>query len=253
MSTPTQSNRLRLPGPKPSQLGLGPLSKPWFHNPHLATIDGLHYNFQAAGEFDLAVAPQYKMDSQVRTEPRSTTWSVITAAATTLNGHVVQFAADNSVLVDGQPVTIDNGNMLDFGDDSALAYADGQYFVIYPGMSTRPIFRFDPEGSAGAEIGLYYPAGAGGLTGLLGNANGDPSDDLALRDGTPLGSHPSDSTILGTLANSWRVTSSTWLGWSRACAVGAVAEHSDHRDLEFAEGLVEAQAAPVAFGSAVSR
>ena len=47
--------------------------------------------------------------------------------------------------------------------------------------------------------------------------------------------------------------SSTSLGWSGALvAVGAAAEDLDDRDLEVAQNLVEAQAAPVAFGS-VSR
>lgn len=47
--------------------------------------------------------------------------------------------------------------------------------------------------------------------------------------------------------------SSTLLGWSGALAVGAAAEETDDRGLEFAEGLVEGQAAPWAFGSAVRR
>ena len=50
-----------------------------------------------------------------------------------------------------------------------------------------------------------------------------------------------------------RPPSSTWLGWSGALAVGAVAEDLDDRDLEVFQGLVEAQAAPAAFGLAVRR
>ena len=47
--------------------------------------------------------------------------------------------------------------------------------------------------------------------------------------------------------------SSTWLGGSGALAVGAAAEHSDDRCLDLDQQLVEAQAAPWAFGSAVKR
>ncbi|MFM6072161.1 MAG: SdrD B-like domain-containing protein, partial [Dolichospermum sp.] len=46
---------------------------------------------------------------------------------------------------------------------------------------------------------------AGLLQGLLGNGDGDSTNDFALRDGTGLGPNPSVQTIHTTFADSWRV------------------------------------------------
>ncbi|MFM5959196.1 MAG: hypothetical protein ACKOQ2_18885, partial [Dolichospermum sp.] len=43
------------------------------------------------------------------------------------------------------------------------------------------------------------------LQGLLGNGDGDSTNDFALRDGTGLGPNPSVQTIHTTFADSWRV------------------------------------------------
>jgi len=47
---------------------------------------------------------------------------------------------------------------------------------------------------------------AGSLQGLLGNGDGDSTNDFALRDGTDLGSNPSVQTIHTIYADSWRIT-----------------------------------------------
>ncbi|MFM6267430.1 MAG: hypothetical protein ACKPFA_13145, partial [Dolichospermum sp.] len=46
---------------------------------------------------------------------------------------------------------------------------------------------------------------AGSLQGLLGNGDGDSTNDFALRDGTGLGPNPTVATIHTTFADSWRV------------------------------------------------
>ena len=51
----------------------------------------------------------------------------------------------------------------------------------------------------------------GTVQGLLGNANGDPSKDLTLADGTILPTNLPTSELYGAYADSWRVTQATSL------------------------------------------
>lgn len=61
------------------------------------------------------------------------------------------------------------------------------------------------------RLRLFVPTGDHDVTGLLGNANGVPGDDLAFRTGGQLAANPSRQLLHGDYADSWRITNETSL------------------------------------------
>jgi len=122
-----------------------------------------------------------------------------------LQGHALELRADDSLLQDGAPVTLADGRQLNYGDGAALIHSQGRYYVLLPGEADRrPVVSWSR-----GQFGLSVPEGGGDLTGLLGNANGEAKDDLALRDGTSLPADAGPAVLDGTFADSWRVTEAT--------------------------------------------
>ncbi|MBY8872286.1 VWD domain-containing protein [Micromonospora sp. PLK6-60] len=186
-----------------------------YGDPHLVTVDGRYTSFQSAGEFDLAVSERYDMDIQTRFKPMSN-WSAFDRAAMEVNGHRVELTQDGRLLVDGAVVDLPENSLLDLHANAAVVHTKkglftDTYYVIWPGAGERPIFSWQP-GPGSPRVGLYFPRSAqSDLRGLLGDANGDPADDLRLRDGTRLPADTSPSTIHGAYADSWRITDATSL------------------------------------------
>ncbi len=170
-------------------------------DPHLATFDGLSYDLQAVGEFELVQSEQLGVDVQMRTVPRSDAASTIGALAMNVNDYGVEIAADGGLLIDGEEATVASGQSLDLGDGASIAADSGLYTVTWPGQeSTRPKLRM-----WGTNVKMDVPY-APDVRGLLGNADGDRSNDLALADGEVLSASSSAAVIHGSFANSWRVT-----------------------------------------------
>ncbi|MGH8894918.1 MAG: hypothetical protein ACRDWY_16695, partial [Actinomycetes bacterium] len=72
--------------------------------------------------------------------------------------------------------------------------------LTWPGIEGRLVMVMD-----GRSLGFVVPASTS-AQGLLGNANGDPNDDLAFRDGEVLPAGSSPSVIHGGFADSWRIS-----------------------------------------------
>lgn len=174
-------------------------------DPHITTVDGLNYELQAAGEFDLAVSRGLGVDVQARFEPSGSNVSVITAIATSVNGALVELRADGTVLLNGEARTIADGDGFGLGG-GILERQGADYFITFPVQGdSPPVISFEPRGDT-AAVGVYYPAGASELSGLVGNADGNPNNDLRLRDGTQLPVNASPATLHGTFADSWRIS-----------------------------------------------
>ncbi|MGK7941060.1 MAG: S8 family serine peptidase [Crocosphaera sp.] len=185
---------------------------------HLATFDGKYYDLQSVGEFILVESLIDDFQVQVRQEitpnPNLPNTSANAAFATTMDGFNVVFDRNATV---GQEITI-NG--------TPITVADGQTFTIIFSTISRDGNKYTfthagPDAIIGtpdddvitATDGYWLnidvdPADYRGtlLQGLLGNADGNSSNDFTLRDGTNLGSNPSAATIHTTYADSWRIT-----------------------------------------------
>jgi Ca2+-binding RTX toxin-like protein len=180
-------------------------------DPHLVTLDGLACDFQAVGEFvAMQSADGTDVAVQIRTTAVGDLASNITAVAVLIDGHRVTITAgaEATLRVGGVATTVpDDVGVLPIGS-GFVEYDGSTYTLTDPGgagMIVQPVAgRLD-------LVLTVDPAYAGALYGLLGNFNGDPTDDLALADGTVLTQPVSFADLYGAYADSWRVTEATSL------------------------------------------
>lgn len=183
-------------------------------DPHLHTYDLRRYDFQAVGEFLATTDTSGAFRIQVRQQPflASRTVAVNTAIAMNVAGDRVEVRlAPRSLvlLVDGEPVPV---------GDTRLA-AGGRISPV-PGHYTPSVEVTWPDGSIAtiAPIGPWglhltvQPAAAlkGELSGLLGNYDGDPANDIRPRNGAPI-TDASFKTLYPAYADSWRIDAASSL------------------------------------------
>ncbi|WP_297767970.1 VWD domain-containing protein [uncultured Roseovarius sp.] len=198
---------VRAPPPPPVEADI-------FGDPHLTTLDGLGYDFQAVGEFTLLESTSGDpINVQVRTEPINDAVSVITVMAMDVDGSRVQIdvAGDPVLTIDGEPTEINTlDGPVDVGDGQI--FFDGEtdeYTVVMPSGEQIKVGLFD--GYMNVCAFLNEDREGGSVHGLLGNADGDTSNDLATREGNVL-TQPVDFDVLyGEYADSWRITDDTAL------------------------------------------
>jgi Ca2+-binding RTX toxin-like protein len=183
-------------------------------DPHLQTLDGVDYDFQAAGEFILVQsATGGDISIQSRMVPAGTDVSINQAVATNVDGIDVMIdAADASPLhidgtatdlADGASVAVGTGRVFREGDTYTVVYA-GANGTVDSGDSQLIVRVVDDRIDLNIRLD---PALAGTLEGLLGDFDGDASNDIALADGTPLDRPLQFADLYGTYRDDWRVDS----------------------------------------------
>ncbi len=178
---------------------------------HMVTFDGLHYDFQAIGDFVLARSTQAgnSFQIQMRAQPWQTIpgTSVATEIAAQVGHDVISFsvgASATTVSVNGVADTAIGGNgaqqMLDGGHIQALSSTS--YVLTWDTGETLAVTQPGDYLSISATLGPED--GPGSVQGLLGGDTGQ-ANDFALPDGTVLAQPLSDATLLGTFADAWTV------------------------------------------------
>ncbi|MFI0719154.1 VWD domain-containing protein [Streptomyces sp. NPDC021224] len=174
-------------------------------DPHMTTVDGLNYDLQSAGEFTLAQSEKYGLNVQARFTPFDDVLpvSTISRLAMEVDEYRVEFASDQ-MLIDGAVHNLGRGKILSLGQDGyVLRDAAGDYLVLPSGVG-GPVVSWQPgSGSAGLWV---PPSKDSDLVGLFGNANGNPTDDLKLADGTPLPANATPAVLHSDFADSWRIS-----------------------------------------------
>ncbi|MDP1549049.1 MAG: nidogen-like domain-containing protein [Nitrosomonas sp.] len=182
-------------------------------DPHLSTLDGVGYDFQAAGEFVLLHGvsdPSFEI--QARMVPMGNNISANSAVATNLSGVAVMVDAQDTIPlhVAGIATTIDNFSSLAVGNDRIFR-EDDTYTIVYAGADgvvnagdSRLIVdvlnnRVDIDIRLNTEM-------AGDLEGLLGDGDGNPDNDIALADGTVLERPLAFDVLYGQYRDDWRVS-----------------------------------------------
>ncbi len=180
---------------------------------HMVTLDGLHYDFQADGEFTLvrSTVPGNPFDIQIRTEAWTAydLTSLTTEAAAQVGDSVVDFALDGSVRVNGlRDTALDAAHPVQqIAGGTLTALGNGGYQLDWVGGEGLTVVN------EGFFLNLHTTAasdGPGSVEGLLGTLRGQ-ANDLALPDGTVLAQPVPDATLLGTFAQAWAVGSSSML------------------------------------------
>jgi hypothetical protein len=184
---------------------------------HLSTFDGKPYDLQAVGTF--IYVKSLTDDFQVQTVQKP--WytgaqvSVNTAFAIGIDGKTFvydsELAIGQELKVNGATYNLISGGSALFGN-TRIQRSGNQYTFTYAGLDGNFSTAEDNDVVIAADHGSYVDVfvnpsddRAGSLQGLLGNGDGDSSNDFALRDGTVLDPNPSVQTIHTTFADSWRV------------------------------------------------
>nr|WP_146218396.1 VWD domain-containing protein [Micromonospora acroterricola] len=216
MKLPPNGKDCDLPKPRPpggggcsiSVIGKGYRCANSNGDPHLLTYDGLRYDFQAAGEFVLSRSLTDDFEVQVRQTmfPASSVVAVNSAVAVRVAGDRVGVYAtpDGPVTrVNGAPPTsAPTGVKLPRGG-TVTTWDDGTVTVDWPDGARLDVH---PLGVWGVSVSVTAPTGrAGKLEGLLGDHDGDPGDDLTVRNGGRLAQPPTFDALHPGFADSWRV------------------------------------------------
>jgi uncharacterized membrane protein len=213
-------------------------------DPHLITPDGAAYDFHATGEFWAVEHPAMPLQLRFLPMPENPQATYTARLAARLGQARVEVRPLSpgewweernflpevalAVLVEGEDRTADlaRRGYLELPGDGYVAVSRWanvlvnnvlqerrplEVVLVYPGANPRPAVAVRAEriGQVHAlAVGAVRPQGlAGALRGLMGNANGDPSDDFTTRDGVRLTPPLAFGTLYGTFGRSWEVRS----------------------------------------------
>ncbi|WP_222612466.1 S8 family serine peptidase [Undibacterium flavidum] len=206
-------------------------------DPHFTTVDGIHYDFQSAGEF-IALRDRNGTQIQTRQTPIATTFnpgpnpytglascvSLNTAVAAKLGNRRISYQPnlngipDPSGLqlrVDGVLTTL-GASGLNFGGGARLAktsvaggleanFPDGTTLIVTPGW-------WASQGKWYLNVSVFHTPANEGIMGAIAAGSWLP----ALPNGSSLGAMPTDLhqrylDLNSSFANAWRVTSTSSL------------------------------------------
>lgn len=179
-------------------------------DPHVMTLDGLKYDFQAVGEFILLEDkddPHFVI--QVRQAPflGLSTMSVNTAVAASVAGDRVAFYAgsDPAVRIDGAPTSVAHSVTLPHG--GTLANEAGTYTLTWP-TGERLVVVTTWKTLVNVN---YRPAATGArrrVRGLLGTHDRVAENDLTTRSGKTLRVPSSPANLYRVFGQSYRIKDS---------------------------------------------
>lgn len=164
-----------------------------YGDPHIVTLDGLKYTFNGKGEFSMietiddSFTLQGRMDTILDPDGNPTPGTVFTALVAR------QHQSSTTVQFDIRPTGIRvqlNGNVLNFDDlneiitDYVTITDNGNNSVIVF-FSQGARMELKTENGIISVMLITLPSSLNGMTrGLMGNFNGDTSDDLIPKFGT---------------------------------------------------------------------
>lgn len=189
---------------------------------HLSTVDRVHFDLQAAGEFVAASAPNGGIMIQARQQQWGDSLGAInTAVAANVNGdRVGVYSKEPAFLMinDVPAKEMDMKRHLPHG--GTLERHGGWVMITWPDLSrlkvTTQVFN-------GLDYEFMPGSKAGSIAGLLGSSSGDAANHLTARDGVVLNAadHDFQTEVYRQFANSWRIRKSEslfhyWPGESTA-------------------------------------
>lgn len=191
-------------------------------DPHLITMNGMLYDFQASGDFVLAQrATDFVVQGrQVSLAPAQPDVAANSAVATRIGDLVVAICpAYTPVRVDGQPVDLADGDALALPGGVTVSRHGNRYFVMgQNGESVSATIWTSPNGYNYIDVGVILDLESGAIGGLLVSQSDPPG--IIASDGTVFTSPFDFGDLYQHYADSWRVTASE----SLLAACGAAPE-----------------------------
>ena len=179
---------------------------------HFTTFDGRKYDLQSFGDFIMAETARNDNNwvVQTRQQPwvQNSSVSVNTAFATRVDGKKVIFDQkfpNNRLQVDGVDFPLASGETKNIGN-SKIERDGNKYTITYAGndgiidVDDAKLTAFDNNNHINIHISDFAT-----MQGLLGNNDGNPNNDFALRDGTQLPNNLTAKQIHEKYGESWRV------------------------------------------------
>jgi hypothetical protein len=162
--------------------------------PHITTLDGLYYDFQAAGDFLLVEnGPSFIVNVRQQWTPNRPNVAFNKAVAMRMGKtRVAVFLDPARLVVDGKHVALANGQTLSLPDNVEVSRNGNDYVIKRSSGETVRVKVVDSVWVKilgghflDVSVSLNYTA-YGGMRGLLGNGNGDVYHEIATRDGKVL-------------------------------------------------------------------
>ncbi len=204
-------------------------------DPHLTTVEGIHYEFQSAGEFTL-LRDGNGLEIQTRQAPVPTAppftsgytgltscVSLNTAVAARVGSHRVTYEPNLSgvpdpsglqLRIDGVLTTLGAGSMALSGGGQVASYPTGGIVVDFPDGTTMNVTPnwWPSQSKWYLNVSVFHSSGSEGVNGALAPGSWLP----ALPGGASMGPIPGTLhqrylDLNTTFANAWRVTSATSL------------------------------------------
>ncbi|WP_344859283.1 VWD domain-containing protein, partial [Cellulomonas soli] len=215
--TPEELQKLGMTEEESVAAGLGQSPAAVRADPRLVTLDGLNYDFHGVGEYTLLEHAISGLNIQMRTVPATNDMSSVGSLAVQTGDQVFEFGPDGSALLDGVALDLPEGALLYLGDGTLLSKHAGeiQLLTAFDDYADQALIGWTPRAGGRGDFRLRIPkAWAGQTTGMLGDFDGNPRDDLVSANGvdvTPsLNFGVSDTLYLqrlyGVFGDSWRVT-----------------------------------------------
>jgi von Willebrand factor type D domain len=177
---------------------------------HLATFNGLLYDFQATGDFLLAeTGPEFSVQTrQVSATPKGFPNAAYNSAVAVQAGKnrvaICSRNVDRPVAVDGKPVAIADGGRLGLSGGGTVIRKANVYYVLAPsGDSVTATVWPGPWIDLSVGLGRWPSK----VRGLLANTNGKVNE-VETSEGQVLTIPLSFNTLYGHFTDSWRVASS---------------------------------------------
>lgn len=180
-------------------------------DPHLLTLDGAAYDFHAAGEYVMTRATDGSdFEVQARMSPVGENVTANVAAAVRLEGGnvMVDASAANPLTVDGVATTVVDGGFITVGQDRVYREGDTYTMIHTRDGDLETGYSAVVVGVVGGRVDITVALDsywAGNIEGLLGNADGNAANDIALADGTPLDRPLKFDDVYGQYRDDWRV------------------------------------------------
>jgi len=161
-----------------------------YGDPHIVTFDGYRYSFQTVGEFTLVKSTDRSFEVQVRQSP-------VPGAQLSLNSAVAIKSGNSRIAIYGQslpdsdtstPIRVDGrpfpaqGGTLPNGTVIAQQ-GQGSYIIQTTSGEVVSVRKTSRNNLSYMDVNPSIPDVSGRYTGLLGNSNGNPKDDLQTRSG----------------------------------------------------------------------